>query len=109
MSAPFLQVCQDVAKVTRYIQSFEQCRPHWQRVLDYIHSHPEERPSIVLALTRILTEEDGAAPGGLYLLQFLMESLRWPEVKHAAENFTHDGNGWYDAEVRHLLEVYDAA
>src|SRR4051812_42201171 len=100
MSHSFFQVCEEVAQATKYIQSFEQCRPHYQTVLDYITAHPEEREAIALSLARILTEEDGAAPGNLYLLQFLMASLRWPEVKHAAENFSHDGNGWYDAEVR---------
>lgn len=106
MSDAFLQLSTEVYDSTKYLQRLEECRPHYQRVLDYIVEHQEERASITQALVRVLTEEPGAAKMDLTLLHFLMKSLLWPEVKRAAENFSHDGNGCYDAQVQHLLEIY---
>jgi len=61
MSDAFQQLCSDVDRATRFTHLFEDRRPHYQRVLDYILAHPEERDTIAASLSRSLTEEPGAA------------------------------------------------
>lgn len=107
MSEAFLQLCAEVDGSARLLHSIEECQPHYQRVLDYIMEHPEERSFIARALTSVLTGETGAARASIYLLQFLMQSLQWPEVRLAAEHFSFDGNAWYDHEIQKLIRVYE--
>jgi hypothetical protein len=54
-------------------------------VLDYIVSHPDERDAMAAALAASFYCRPGAAHASIYLLQFLMESLKWPEIRVAAE------------------------
>src|SRR5579859_4252020 len=101
MCDTFQQLCSDVDIATRFTHLFEDRRPHYQRVLDYILAHPEERDAIAASLSHSLTGEPGGARASIYLLQFLMESLHWPEVKAAAqEQFNDGGNAWYAHEIQ---------
>jgi hypothetical protein len=75
--------------------------PDSRRLLDYIHTHPDERASIAAALVQGFD---------IYLLQFLMPSMKWPEVRAAAEERWNDGgNHFYDSEIKQLLEIYNVA
>jgi hypothetical protein len=108
MTDAFRQLCAEVHSATQTISSLEQCRPHYQRVLDYILTHPEERDEIATALSRLVRL--GWQPDGLrsqiYLVQFLMETLKWLEVKIAAKDaLIQGGPAWL--EYKHLLDIYD--
>jgi hypothetical protein len=112
MSDAFRQLCAEVDRATQTTSSLEQCRPHYQRVLDYIRAHPEERDIIAALLARHVRV--GYVEGGLRsdisLVQFLMAALKWPEVRAAAEeSFDDGGNASRAHELQELLGVYDAA
>ncbi len=117
MTDAFRQLCTEVHKGTVYEASYAKCCPQYQRVLDYIVAHPEEHDEIATAFSRRVREQCAMPgyhhPSGLdcqiYLVQFLMQTLRWPEIKAAAEDAYHngDGPGWND--VKHLLDIYEAA
>jgi hypothetical protein len=107
MSDAFQQICAEVERATRFLHTVQECRPQYQRVLDYIMTHPEERDSIASSLSGSLTGRSDAARASIYLVQFLMETLRWPEVRRAAEErFNDGGNAWYAHEIDSLLKVY---
>jgi hypothetical protein len=107
MSDTFLKLCDDVERATAHIHSLEACHPHYRRVLDYIISHPAERDSMATALSGSLYGKPGSARASIYLLQYLMESLRWPEVRVAAEARLDDGgNHFHDTELKRLLDLY---
>jgi hypothetical protein len=103
MSHTFLQLCSEVLSATKFTPSYEQCRPHYQRVLDYIVAQPEERVDMIGFLSELVVD------GGyseISLVQFLMESLRWPEIRIAAESRCEkEGNMYW--EIKHLIDVYD--
>src|SRR5688572_14422664 len=101
MSQTFRELCNEVIRATDFIASYEQCRPHFQRVLDYIVSHSDERTDIVAFLSQLV------ADGGyteIALVQFLMESLQWPEIRAAAQSRSEkEGNMYW--EIKHLVDV----
>jgi len=106
MSVEFCKLCADVARDTKFLHNLEDCRPHYQKVLDYILAHPEERDELASALC-------GGSPraeASIYLMQFLMETLKWPEAIAVAEARLNDGgNHFLDCEYRRLLEIYRVA
>jgi hypothetical protein len=109
----FRQLCTEVYKATVYEPSYEKCCLHYKRVLDYIVAHPEEHNEIAAALERRVRAQC-AMPGDppdfdcqIYLVQFLMQALKWPEIKAAAEDGYNNGDGPGWIEVKHLLEVYN--
>jgi hypothetical protein len=109
MTKAFLEVCADVDRATQTIFHVEDCRPHYQRVLDYIVTHPEERDEIAHILSRHVRR--GYVPGGIRsdmsLVQFLMETLKWPEVRAAAEEMFKIGDGQEWAKYKRLLDIYE--
>jgi hypothetical protein len=112
MSDAFRQLCAEVDRATQTTISLEQCRPQYQRVLDYIRAHPEERDEIAALLARHVRVgyEDGGLRSHISLVQFLMAALKWPEVRAAAESSIDDGGNASRAhEMQELLGVYDAA
>jgi hypothetical protein len=101
MSAAFTTLFKEVSGATKFLHTIEECRPQYQRILDYIHAHPDERASIASFL---------AEHFDIYLLLFLMPSLRWPEVRVVAEaRYNDGGNHFHDSDLRELLEIYSAA
>ena len=110
MSDAFHELCIEVDRATKFLRSVEECRPHFKKELDYILAHPDERDTMATALSGSFYDRPGAVTASIYLLQFLMESLKWPEVRVAAEERWNDGgNHFYDAEIKQLLEIYGAA
>src|ERR1700704_6362250 len=98
MSAAFSRLYDEVSAATKVLHTVEQCQLHYQRLLDYIQAHPDERETIARVLVRGFD---------IYLLQFLMQSLKWSEVRAAAEERWNDGgNHFYDTEIKQLLEIY---
>src|SRR5215471_12872116 len=95
MSEAFNELCTEVARDTKFLHLVADCYPHYQRVLDYIVAHPEERDEMATALSRNFYDSPGKAPASIYLLQFLMERLKWEEVKSAAEQRWNDGGNQY--------------
>ena len=108
MSDAFHELCTEVYRATKFLRSVEECRPHFQRVLDYIIAHPDERDAMAAALSASFYDRPGAASADIYLLQFLMESLKWPEVRAAAEERWNDG-GNSVPEIKDLLKIYHVA
>jgi hypothetical protein len=103
MSDEFPKVCAEVLRDTKWIASYEECRPHFQRVLDYIHEHSSERDGIAKILGEFV---DGGGYVQLSLVEFLMSSLKWPEIRVIAEaRCAREGNLYW--EVKHLLDVYE--
>ena len=107
MSEAFKQLCAEVFRATQSLTILEQCRPHYQRVLDYILAHPGERKTIADLLGRNVRY--GYEPNGVLcqieLIQFLMSALKWPEIKVAAEDAIESaGPSWL--ELKELLEIY---
>jgi hypothetical protein len=99
MSANFSKLYDDIRSATRHLHDLKECNPHYQRVLEYIQTHPEEHDEIAAALIQNFD---------IYLLQFLMPTLKWPEVRIAAEQLFNDGgNHFHDNELKRLLEIYD--
>ncbi len=108
----FRKLCADVDRATTNLIHAEECAPHYQQVLDYIHAHPEEHDAIARLLARHVAV--GYEPGGirsdLSLVTFLMRSLQWPEIKAAAQKRCDDGGNASDAHtMKSLLAVYDRA
>ena len=108
MSDAFHELCLEVWRVTKYLHRVDECCPHYQRVLDYIVSHPDERDAMAAALSGSFYGRPGAAAASTYLLQFLMESLKWPEVRVAAEERSNDGGNSVPG-LKDLLDVYHVA
>ncbi|HEY6166418.1 MAG TPA: hypothetical protein VI454_00170 [Verrucomicrobiae bacterium] len=107
MSDAFCDLCAEVERATAFLHELDKCRPHYQRVLDYINAHPEERDEMAAALSGSFYGRPGAARASVYMLQFLMQSLKWPEVRVAAEERWNDGgNHFYDCEMKSLLAIY---
>ena len=103
MSQTFPELYSEVMRATKFISSFEQCCPHYQRVLDYIVSHPDQRDDISKLLCELVVD------GGynqIALLQFLMKSLKWPEIRVVAEARCEQEGNMY-REVKDLVDVYD--
>ena len=99
MSDAFQTLCAEVARDTKFLHELKDCHPHYQRVLDYIIAHPEERDEMAAALSRSFD---------IYLWLFLMPTLKWPEVRAAAEARWNDGgNHFHDCDIKELLEVYE--
>ena len=110
MPDAFHKLCEEVARDTKFLHMVSDCHPHYQRVLDYIVAHPEERDEMATALSGSFYGRPGAAAASIYLLLFLMPSLRWPEVRIAAEaRYNDGGNHFHDSDLRELLEIYNAA
>jgi hypothetical protein len=110
MPDAFHILCAEVARDTKFLRELKACYPHYQRVLDYIVAHPEQRDKMAAALSGCFYDRPGAAIASVYLLQFLMKSLKWPEVRAAAEERRKDGgNHFHDTEIKQLLEIYGAA
>jgi len=105
MPDTFLKLCDEVLRATKFISNYEECRPHFQQLLDYVVNHLNERDEMVKTLTKFV------ANGGyteISLVQFLMESLKWPEIKLAAETrCAQEGNMYW--EIKHLADVYNSA
>lgn len=51
MTEAFRKLCTDVYRDTKFLHDLKDCFPHYQRVLDYIIAHPEERDEIAVALS----------------------------------------------------------
>ena len=110
MSDAFLTLCSEVYRDTKFLHLLKDHFPHYQRVLDYIVAHPEERQEMATALSGSLNGKPGSAPASIYLLQFLMKRLKWPEVRAAAEErFNDGGNHFHDVDLKELLDIYGAA
>ena len=77
-------------------------------MLDYTIAHPDERDAMAAALSGSFYGRPGAAAADIYLLQFLMESLKWPEVRAAAEERWNDGGNSVRG-IKGLLEIYHVA
>ena len=106
METEFYKLCEEVDRSTRFLHNLKECEPHFQRVLDYILNHPADRDSIAHALSESLRGDDGVC-SSVNLLQFLMPSLQWEEVRIAAERSINDGgNFWRVKEMQHLLAVF---
>lgn len=102
MSQTFPELCVEVRRSTKFISYYEQCRPHYQRVLDFIVSHPEQREEVAALLCELV--KDGGYTE-IALVEFLMDSLRWPEVRDAAvARCEWEGNMY--REVKQLVDVY---
>jgi hypothetical protein len=103
MSDAFLKLCREVLRATDFIPSYEECSPHYQRVLDHIDAHLAERDDIAKTLGEFV------ADGGynhIAMVQFLMETLKWPEIRTVAEaRCAKEGNMY--REVKHLVDVYE--
>ena len=85
----------------------EECAPEYQRVLDYIQIHPEERSVIVQAFRDTLIGTSGPSPANIYLVRFCMRVLKWPEIKAAAETaYNGGGNALRAQEIAQLLAIY---
>lgn len=108
MSDAFHKLCAEVASDTKSIHVLESCFPHYRRVLDYIVAHPEERDEMATALSGSFYGKPGSAAASVYLLQFLMESLKWPEIRVAAEERWNDGGNSVPG-IKDLLEIYHEA
>jgi len=110
MSDAFHTLCAEVARGTKFLRELKDCYPHNQRVLDFIVAHPKERDEMAAALSASFYDRPGSAAASIYLLQFLMASLKWPEVRTAAEQRWNDGgNHFHDAEIKQLLAIYEAS
>jgi hypothetical protein len=105
MFQEFKKICLEVDAATKFLHSIEECRPHYQRVLDYIIAHPDERDSFAIALSNASSQtgKPGTVRADIYLLEFLMETLHWPEVKRAAE--ACEGNSGH---TNALLKVFES-
>lgn len=105
MSEEFSKLCNDVLRGAKFITSYEECCRHFQRVLDYIGGHPEEREEIIEILSQHVTD------GGyteVALAEFLMSSLKWPEIRIVAEaRCAKEGNMYQ--EVKRLVDIYGPA
>ena len=103
MSDAFSKLCAEVLQATKWIASYEECRPHFQRVLNYIEGHLSQRDEI----SKILGEfVDGGGYSQISLVEFLMSSLKWHEIRVvAAARCAREGNMYW--EIKHLLDVYD--
>ncbi len=108
MSETFHKLCADVARDTKFLHVLEDCFPHYQRVLDFIVTHPEERNEIAAALSGSFYRKPGSVAASIDLLRFLMKSLKWPEIKAAAEERWNDGGNSVPG-IKDLLEIYHAA
>jgi len=98
MSNAFQTLCDEVARDTKFLHELKDCHPHYQRVLDYIVAHPEERDEMAAALSHRFD---------IYPCLFLMPILKWPEVRAAAEARCNDGgNHFHDGDIKKLLEIY---
>jgi hypothetical protein len=107
MSDAFRDLCLEVARDTKFLRELKDCYPHYQRVHDYIATHPRERDEIATGFAGSFYGKPGCVPADVYLLQFLMESLKWPEIKVAAEERLDDGGNHYgDREIQRLLDIY---
>lgn len=102
MSQTFSELCAEVIRSAKFVSDYEQCSPHFQRVLDFILSHPGQRDE----LTQILCEHvENGGYTEIALVEFLMGSLRWPEVRDAAvARCEREGNMYH--EVKQLVDVY---
>jgi hypothetical protein len=110
MSEAFRKLCLDVAHDTKFLHELKDCYHHYQRVLDYIVAHPEERDEMAAGLAGCFYGKPGCVAADVYLLQFLMKSLKWPEIKAAAEERWNDGgNHFWDCEIKRLLDIYHVA
>ncbi len=88
-------------RATNFTASYKMCSVHYQPVVDCIVSHPDERNEIVRTLSYFV-ENGGYNQIGL--VQFLMEWLKWPEIKAAAQaRCEWEGNMYH--EVKHLIDV----
>ena len=103
MPRTFPELCSEVTEATKFIVNYEQCCPHYQRVLDYILAHPDLRDDIAKVLCDLVEN------GGYHkiaLVQFLMVSLKWPEIRVAAQaRCNREGNMYH--EVKQLVDVYE--
>jgi hypothetical protein len=52
MSDTFPKLCSGVLQATKFMADYEECRPHFQRVLDYVASHLDERDVMAKTLGR---------------------------------------------------------
>lgn len=102
MSDAFQKLCAEVLNVTKFVSSYEECCLHFQPVLEYIQTHLEERNKIAETLIQFV-EKGGYAE--VALLEFLMDSLQWPEIKAAAEKRCAWEGNMYN-EVKHLVDVF---
>ena len=108
MSDAFRKLCLEVSRDTKFIHELMDCYPHYQRVLDYITTHPEEREEMVSGLVGCFYDKPGFVTADVYLLHFLMKSLKWPEIKAAAEERWNDGGNSVPG-IKELLEIYEVA
>jgi hypothetical protein len=109
----FRTLCEETARATKSLSFPQEYEPHYQRVLDYIHSHPDERDEIAALLARSLSA--GYEPEGvradLSLVTFLMSRQQWPEGRRAAESAyaSHAGNHLYGYQLERLVSAYRQA
>jgi hypothetical protein len=104
MSDTFPRLCSEVLQATKFISSYEDCCPYYQRVLDYIEAHLAERDDITKVLGEFVV---GGGYNHIALVQFLMETLKWPEIRTVAEvRCAQEGNMY--REVKHLVDVYES-
>lgn len=103
MSDTFPKLCNEVLQAAKFIASYEECRPQFQRVLDYIEGHLSERDEISKVLGTFV---DRGGYTQVSPVEFLMSSLKWPEIKVVAEaRCAREGNMYF--EVKRLLDVYE--
>ena len=105
---PFVDLCRDVCDKAEYLPPLGERTPHYQRVLDYILAHPEERNRIADLFAAHVRQPTREVRMSIGLLRFCMRTLKWPEVKRAVERaYKEEVNGMYAGELQSLLSVYE--
>ena len=107
MADTFLKLCNEAINATKFVSLHEQWYPHYRPVLEYILVHPNEHDEMVDILCKY-TAEGGNTE--IFFLEFLMETLQWPEIKSAAETrLKHDGylTSHAYSQIEQLVDVYN--
>ena len=104
----FLELCREVSSKAEYLPLPSERQPHYQRVLDYITVHPEQRVAIAELFCRCVLGMQEPSPASIYLIRFSMRALKWPEVRVAAQKaYDNEVNGMYAGELKSLLAIYE--
>jgi hypothetical protein len=102
----FRALCIEVQNRTRDEVYIENCSAQFDRVLEFVSAHPEERDVFAEAFAGSITGRL-TFPAGIHLIRHCMRTLRWSEIASAAEQRLSDGgNHFWDSELKKLLEEY---
>ena len=101
----FRDLCAEIGRDTYSIVSLRECAPYFQRALDSIQAHPENRQQYV-SVFQDMVHTDTAANrvGSHYLLDYCMHTLRWPEVAEKIQERMKDA--WlHNSEGESLVKI----